>query len=488
MSDPSKKRRLEETSANSDTHSQVNQLTSLLPTTAGGLQLPRKSVDKGASKPGGNESKSQGTSLLGLDVLADRKRREQPNQDKALAKASFRKINRKQGSFRRRESEEPIASRRNNDRSGDTGSGGGSRRRDYGQNEGGYDNRRNREKNDGRHGGRDSNSKYSFDRRSNDQRQRQDSRPSSSHGGLSRGSGRQNRPQDQRQQVNRSPPSHLSREHEERDQVKGISDTAAVNAPYDSDGEDFDRQFYLADEGGYVVDASDMNSSGQLGRFLFVNEKTKAREQEMEAKRKNPISARQNAMLDDQEAWEENRLLSSGAASRGHVALDVSTEDDTRVTLLVHQLKPPFLEKSSVGLGKQSTVATVKDNSSDFCKMAREGSATLLRLRQEKDKNTMRQKFWELGGSKMGNAMGIKQEEPKADPDDQLATPQEVESGEVDYKKSTGYASHMNKQKKEAVSNFAKTKSITQQREFLPIFSVRDEFLNVVRENNIVVR
>ena len=37
------------------------------------------------------------------------------------------------------------------------------------------------------------------------------------------------------------------------------------------------------------------------------------------------------------------------------------------------------------------------------------------------------------------------------------------------------------------VSDFAKRKSIRQQREFLPIFSVRDELLNVVRENAVVV-
>ncbi|CAB9499109.1 splicing factor ATP-dependent RNA helicase [Seminavis robusta] len=275
---------------------------------------------------------------------------------------------------------------------------------------------------------------------------------------------------------------------------------------YDSDGSDFDRQFYLADEGGYVVDASEMQSQGQLGRFLFVNDKMKQREKEMEERRRNPnyrggkaatqtqqrFNARKSALQDDQEAWEENRLLSSGAASRGEVALDVSNENDTRVTLLVHQLKPPFLEKSSVGLAKQTTAATVKDNSSDFCKMARQGSVTLQRLRQEKEKNTMRQKFWELGGSKMGNAMRVK----KDDDNDEEAEPDQAASssnanvnanGEVDYKKSTGYASHMAKQKTEAASEFAKTKSIRQQREFLPIFSVRDELLNVIRENNVVI-
>jgi hypothetical protein len=59
-----------------------------------------------------------------------------------------------------------------------------------------------------------------------------------------------------------------------------------------------------------------------MGRFLFSNEKTKAREAELERKRKeNPLSgrfsARKSALQDDQQAWEENRLLSSGAAVKG---------------------------------------------------------------------------------------------------------------------------------------------------------------------------
>ena len=57
--------------------------------------------------------------------------------------------------------------------------------------------------------------------------------------------------------------------------------------------------------------------------------------------------AQKNALHNDQEAWEENRLLSSGAAVQDDVDLDKvmkSNEDDARVTLLVHQVKPLFLK------------------------------------------------------------------------------------------------------------------------------------------------
>jgi hypothetical protein len=90
-----------------------------------------------------------------------------------------------------------------------------------------------------------------------------------------------------------------------------------------SDDSEFERQFYLAeDEGHFVMDQSEMAATGDMGRFLFNNQKTKAREAEIEKKRQeNPLSgrfsARKSALQDDQRAWEENRLLSSGAAVKG---------------------------------------------------------------------------------------------------------------------------------------------------------------------------
>nr|GEW11338.1 pre-mRNA-splicing factor ATP-dependent RNA helicase DEAH7 [Tanacetum cinerariifolium] len=59
------------------------------------------------------------------------------------------------------------------------------------------------------------------------------------------------------------------------------------------------------------------------------------------------------------------------------------------------------------------------------------------------------------------------------------------EHGEVDFKGDATFARHM--KKGEAVSDFAKSKSISEQRQYLPVFSVRNEFLQVVRENQVMV-
>lgn len=277
----------------------------------------------------------------------------------------------------------------------------------------------------------------------------------------------------------------------------------------DDDDDSFDRQFYLQeDEGHYVQDSSaGMNSGdGPMGRFLYTNNKIQARQLLLEKQQQqsnNPPqrqrnNARQSALQDDQDAWEENRLFSSGvansASSRGDLVLlnAESDQDNTRVTLLVHQVKPPFLDGRVSFSTVREAVPTVRDASSDFAKKARDGSEALRILRANKDKNAMRNKFWELGGTRMGNTIGVEKTAKTNEEmeDGALVMKDELmENGEIDYKKSSGFATHMKKQDKEtmAVSEFAKTKSIRQQREFLPVFTVRDELLNVIRENTVII-
>lgn len=51
------------------------------------------------------------------------------------------------------------------------------------------------------------------------------------------------------------------------------------------------------------------------------------------------------------------------------------------------------------------------------------------------------------------------------------------DDGEVDFKEDAKFAQHLKKD--EAVSDFAKSKTLSQQRQYLPIYSVRDELLQV---------
>jgi pre-mRNA-splicing factor ATP-dependent RNA helicase DHX38/PRP16 len=55
----------------------------------------------------------------------------------------------------------------------------------------------------------------------------------------------------------------------------------------------------------------------------------------------------------------------------------------------VHEVKPPFLDGRVSFSTIREAVASVKDASSDFAKMARSGLATLRHLQATKDKNAM---------------------------------------------------------------------------------------------------
>ena len=268
-----------------------------------------------------------------------------------------------------------------------------------------------------------------------------------------------------------------------------------TNLAEEDDNNSFDRDFYLQeDEGHYVVDQQQYGGDQQqqdLGRFLYTSAKIEAREKEMDQRRQNGLAgrkfnARQSALQDDQDAWENNRLLSSGAALQGPISLDnVRTEQDTRVTLLVHQVKPPFLDGRVSFSTIRDAVPTVKDNSSDFSKMARQGSETLRVVRAKKEKNTMRQKFWELGGTRMGQAVGVQGDTKETTNEGEGSNEKDGGGGEIDYKKSTGFAQHVKTnepgKKDGAVSEFAKTKSIRQQRYVEASVVLKTRFLALSR-------
>ncbi|KAI9990135.1 hypothetical protein PInf_020561 [Phytophthora infestans] len=243
--------------------------------------------------------------------------------------------------------------------------------------------------------------------------------------------------------------------------------------------EEFDREFYLNDDAGGIE-----AHEGHV--FLGSEEKFKALEQQLEQTRARGdnklkgMSARASALSADQEAWEKNRLLTSGVVASGRVDTDFDDELDSRVQIMVHSTKPPFLDGRVAFTTQVEMVATVKDPTSDMAVCARKGSELLREVREQRERNKMRKRFWEVGGSRMGDAIGIKKD---AGSDDEEEEKREEES--ENYKQDSQFSTHLKKQK--AVSVFAKTRTLRQQREFLPIFQCREELLQVIRENQIVV-
>ncbi|XP_065347896.1 pre-mRNA-splicing factor ATP-dependent RNA helicase PRP16 [Cloeon dipterum] len=243
----------------------------------------------------------------------------------------------------------------------------------------------------------------------------------------------------------------------------------------DGDWEDeqkrLDREWYQMDEG----------YDDQHNPFANVSEDyTKKREEQLEMRKIKRMSAQQRQINKDNELWERNRMLTSGVVQAVDLDEDFEEESIARVHLLVHNIVPPFLDGRIVFTKQPEPVVPVKDPTSDMALVARKGSALVRAFREQKERRRAQKKHWELAGTNIGNIMGIQKKEEDAD--EKLN-----DNDETDYRTDQKFAQHMKDDKGNASSDFAKRKTFTQQRRYLPAFAVRQELLNVIRENNVVI-
>ncbi|NXV65572.1 PRP16 helicase, partial [Molothrus ater] len=251
---------------------------------------------------------------------------------------------------------------------------------------------------------------------------------------------------------------------------EGIAfETEEERQQWEDDQRQADRDWYMMDE-GYDEFHNPLAYSSE--------EYVKKREQHLHKQRQKRISAQRRQINEDNERWETNRMLTSGVVHRIEVDEDFEEDNSAKVHLLVHNLVPPFLDGRIVFTKQPEPVIPVKDATSDLAIIARKGSQLVRKHREQKERKRAQHKHWELAGTKLGDIMGIKKEEEK----DEMVT----EDGKVDYKTEQKFAEHM-KEKSEASSEFAKKKSILEQRQYLPIFAVQQELLSILRDNSIVI-
>lgn len=232
-----------------------------------------------------------------------------------------------------------------------------------------------------------------------------------------------------------------------------------------------DREWYNMDEGF----DEETNPFGSTSSDYF-----RKREEQLEKNQKKRISAQQRQNNKDNELWERNRMLTSGVVTSINVNEDFDEEAIERVHLLVHNIVPPFLDGRIVFTKQPEPVIPVRDPTSDMALLARKGSVLVRAFREQKERRKAQKKHWELGGTKLGNIMGV---EKQRDEDDEKFN---AETGEADYKKSQTFAEHMTGDNEKA-SDFSRRKTILEQRRFLPAFAVRQVLLNIIRENSIII-
>jgi pre-mRNA-splicing factor ATP-dependent RNA helicase DHX38/PRP16 len=235
-----------------------------------------------------------------------------------------------------------------------------------------------------------------------------------------------------------------------------------------------DRDWYAGDEFGHTFGDESHNPFGGAGNTWADQQRETALSEKKNSKR---MSARAAQKQKDVDAWETNRMLTSGVAQRRDY--DVGFEDDedgTRVHLLVHNLRPPFLDGRTVFTKQLDPVPAVRDPQSDMAVFSRKGSKVVRERRQQKERQKQAQDATNIAGTALGNLMGIREDEG----DSAAAIP-----GEEDHKGGSKFAQHL--KKSEGASAFSKSKTLREQREYLPAFAVREELLRVIRDNQVVI-
>ena len=186
-----------------------------------------------------------------------------------------------------------------------------------------------------------------------------------------------------------------------------------------------------------------------------------------------------DAKRKDIDNWETNRMLTSGVAQRRDFGDDFMPEDEegTRIHLLVHELRPPFLDGRTIFTKQLEPVSAVRDPQSDMAVFSRKGSKVVRDRRQQRERQKQAQEATTVAGTALGNIMGVKEDEG----DSAVAAP--IEDA---YKGGNKFAQHV-KKGEGGSSSFSKSKTLREQREFLPAFAVREDLLRVIQDNQVVV-
>jgi pre-mRNA-splicing factor ATP-dependent RNA helicase DHX38/PRP16 len=233
-----------------------------------------------------------------------------------------------------------------------------------------------------------------------------------------------------------------------------------------------DRDWYGGDEDGHTFGDESHNP---FGESTYAD---RIKEEELRQKKvNNRASARAMQRQKDNDAWETNRMLQSGIAQRREYIGDFQDDEDSvRTHILVHSLRPPFLDGRTVFTKQLDPVSAVKDPQSDMAVFAKQGSRVVKEKRQQKERAKQAQEAVNAAGTTLGNIMGVKDE----DTDSALPI-----AGEEQQQSGSKFASHL--KENEGQSAFSQSKTLREQREFLPAFAVREELLSVIRENQIIV-
>ena len=243
----------------------------------------------------------------------------------------------------------------------------------------------------------------------------------------------------------------------------------------EEDSNALDRDWYAGDEfGHYTFGDEAHNPFGSSDSTWAEQQREAALAEKKNGKR---VSAKAAQKQRDVDAWEANRMLTSGVAQRKDYEVDFEDDEEaTRVHLLVHDIKPPFLDGRKIFTKQLDPVPAVRDPQSDMAIFSRKGSRVVKEKRQQKERQKQAQEATNVAGTALGNLIGVREDEG----DSAAHVP-----GEEEIKSGNKFAEHL--KSNESQSAFSKSKSLREQREYLPAFAVREDLLRVIRDNQVII-
>lgn len=108
-------------------------------------------------------------------------------------------------------------------------------------------------------------------------------------------------------------------------------------------------------------------------------------------------------------------MVTSGVATRKAIDLDFEDESESAVTVTVHNIKPPFLDGKTVFTKQLEPINPVRDPTSDMAVFSRKGSALVKEKREQAERAKAAAKLAALGGTSLGNIMGVKDDDAAAE-------------------------------------------------------------------------
>ncbi|KAJ9437278.1 putative pre-mRNA-splicing factor ATP-dependent RNA helicase mog-1 [Diplonema papillatum] len=247
------------------------------------------------------------------------------------------------------------------------------------------------------------------------------------------------------------------------------------------------------DEFGGSADASELE--GHSLESAYSKKRLEEREENMRKSMAGKVTVRtlraeqRNA---ESKRWEESRMMSAGAMSAAEIERDDDVLDAAMVKLIVTKPSPAFLAGGASFSTRRELVLPVRDAGGELYDNAKKGSAILRFAREQRERQKADRDALDNTGTMVGNlvsgtgdtAAEYREERRRVLRERMKMSAEELQEEE---KREAQQSASFNVKSDAGAATVEFRAKIKAQRESLPVYGSRDQFLRLIRENNVVV-